>query len=192
MNFRWSRKSKRRGSMTSRFGTFIFFRRIAIGSRWIWIGDLFTVNFSLKSAGRQQFKRQAANRLTAKWRLKTKKSMWLMTKHGFYSIVQKKPGEFHVRARVRQDLENLVDRVPLPGAEIHATKTADYSFRIVTGQGDVRKVMQFLGDSLDYSNFKDTIARTPDQQAKHDAYASVWHTMIDALGGYGRPPKQGR
>jgi hypothetical protein len=25
---------------------------------------------------------------------------------------------------------------------------------------------------------------------KHDAYASVWHTMIDALGGYGRPPKQ--
>jgi hypothetical protein len=50
--------------------------------------------------------------------------------------------------------------------------------------------MQFLGDSLDYSNFKDTVARTPDQQAKHDAYASVWHTMIDALGGYGRPPKQ--
>jgi hypothetical protein len=35
-----------------------------------------------------------------------------------------------------------------------------------------------------------TIARTPDQQAKHDAYASVWHTMIDALGGYGHSPKQ--
>ncbi len=115
-----------------------------------------------------------------------------MTKHGFYSIVQKLPGEFHVRARVRQDLENLVARVPLPGAEIHATRTADYSFRIVTGRGDVLKVMQFLGDSLDYSNFKETVGRTPDQQAKHDAYASVWHTMIDALGGYGRPPKQKR
>jgi hypothetical protein len=35
---------------------------------------------------------------------------------------------------------------------------------------------------------KNTVARTPDQQAKHDAYASVWHTMIDALGSYGRPP----
>jgi hypothetical protein len=43
--------------------------------------------------------------------------MWLMTKHGFYSIVEKRPGEFHVRARVRQDLENLVARVPLLGAE---------------------------------------------------------------------------
>jgi hypothetical protein len=28
------------------------------------------------------------------------------------------------------------------------------------------------------------------KQAKHDTYASVWHTMIDALGGYGHPPKQ--
>jgi hypothetical protein len=35
-----------------------------------------------------------------------------------------------------------------------------------------------------------TVARTPDQQAKHDAYASVWHTMMDALGGYGRGPKE--
>ena len=116
--------------------------------------------------------------------------MWLMTKHGFYSIVQKQPGEFHVRARGRQDLANLVARVPLPGAEIHATKTADYSFRIVTGKGDVLKVMQFLGDSLDYSNFKNTVARTPDQQAKHDAYASVWHTMIDTIGGHGRVPNK--
>jgi len=43
--------------------------------------------------------------------------MWLMTKHGFYSIVQKNPGEFHIRARVRKDLENLVERVPLPEAK---------------------------------------------------------------------------
>jgi len=26
------------------------------------------------------------------------------------------------------------------------------------------RLMQFLGDSLDYSNFKNTVARTPDQQ----------------------------
>jgi hypothetical protein len=111
--------------------------------------------------------------------------MWLMTKHGFYSIVEKKLNEFHIRVRVRKDLENLVALVPLPGAEIHNTKTADYSFRIVTGKGDVLKLMQFLGDTLDYSNFKNTVARTPDQQNKHDAYATVWHTMIDALGGFG-------
>jgi hypothetical protein len=50
--------------------------------------------------------------------------------------------------------------------------------------------MEFLGDSLDYSNFKNTVARTPDQQAKHDAYASVWHTMIDTLGGFVRIPNK--
>jgi hypothetical protein len=44
--------------------------------------------------------------------------MWLMTKHGFYSIVQRKPDEYHVRARERLDLENLLKRVPLPDAKI--------------------------------------------------------------------------
>jgi len=43
-----------------------------------------------------------------------------MTKHGFYSIVQKKPGEFHIRARVRKDLENLIERVPISGAKSYA------------------------------------------------------------------------
>jgi hypothetical protein len=28
-----------------------------------------------------------------------------MTKHGFYSIARKKPGEYHVRARERHDLD---------------------------------------------------------------------------------------
>jgi hypothetical protein len=116
--------------------------------------------------------------------------MWLMTKHGFYSIVQKKPGEFHIRARVRKDLENLVERVPLAGAVIRANQGTDYAFRIVTGQDDVLKVMQFLGDTLDYSNFKNTVGRTPDQQAKHGAYASVWQTMMGALDGYRRGSKK--
>jgi hypothetical protein len=115
--------------------------------------------------------------------------MWLMTKHGFYSIVEKKTGEFHIRARVRKDLENLVARVPLTGAEIHAGKGADYPFRIITGKGDVLKVMRFLGDTLDYDNFKDAVADTADQHCKLNAYHSVWHTMIDALGRFGNTPQ---
>ena len=115
--------------------------------------------------------------------------MWLMTKHGFYSIVQKKkPNEFHVRARVRKDLENLVERVPLPGAEIHTTKEADYTFRIVTGKDDVLKVMQFLGDTLDYSNFKNTVANLSEQRDKHAVYEDIWRVMLKTFGGYGRTP----
>lgn len=53
--------------------------------------------------------------------------MWLCTQFGFFSIVQKKPGEFHVRARVRRDLENLAG---LGGSawEIIETADADYRF----------------------------------------------------------------
>jgi hypothetical protein len=51
--------------------------------------------------------------------------MWLMTKHGFYSIVQRKAGEYHVRSRERHDLENLLAGVPLPDAKIVDTPMAD-------------------------------------------------------------------
>lgn len=44
--------------------------------------------------------------------------VWLMTEFGFYSIVQKRPDEYHIRARERKDLENLVAGVPLPQAQI--------------------------------------------------------------------------
>jgi len=49
--------------------------------------------------------------------------MWLMTKHGFYSIVEKLPGEFHIRSREREDLQNLIDRVPLPAGQFADTAT---------------------------------------------------------------------
>jgi hypothetical protein len=110
--------------------------------------------------------------------------MWLMTKHGFYSIVQKKSGEYHVRARERRDLQNLADRVPLPGAAIIDTPDADYACRIVTDKGTVLTILDFLGQSLDYSNFKGKIAVTPDQ--KHKPYHHVWQVLADALGAYGR------
>jgi hypothetical protein len=115
--------------------------------------------------------------------------MWLMTKHGFYSIVEKKPGEFHIRARVCKDLENLVERVPLPGGEILSTKEADYHFRIIVGKEEVLEVMQFLGETLDYSNFKNTIGRVPDQESKHDLYSRIWELTLRALGGFGRNPQ---
>jgi hypothetical protein len=110
--------------------------------------------------------------------------MWLMTKHGFYSIVQKKPGEYHVRARERQDLQNLVDRVPLTGAVIIDTPDADYACRIVTDKDAVHAILGYLGESLDYSNFKGKIDATPDQ--KHKPYHKVWQVLADALGAYGR------
>jgi hypothetical protein len=110
--------------------------------------------------------------------------MWLMTKHGFYSIVERQPGEFHIRSRERDDLQNLVDRVPLPGAKIFDTPEADYAARIVTDRDTVSTVMAFLAKSLDYSNFKGKIDATPDQ--RHKPYHKVWDVMAEALGAYGK------
>ncbi len=108
--------------------------------------------------------------------------MWLMTKHGFYSIVEKKSGEFHIRSRERKDLENLVRGIPLSNAQILESDTADYAFRIIVKKEDVLAVLNFLGETLDYDNFKDKVDRTPDQ--KHKPYHKIWGVMADALGAY--------
>jgi len=105
-------------------------------------------------------------------------------KHGFYSIVQRKPGEYHVRARERLDLENLLKGVPLPDAKIVDTPKADYACRIVTDEKTVLAVLAFLGKTLDYPNFKGKVDATPDQ--RHKPYHKVWRVMADSLGAYGK------
>ncbi|HSH09294.1 MAG TPA: hypothetical protein VK995_02830 [Oceanipulchritudo sp.] len=99
--------------------------------------------------------------------------MWLATKHGFYSIVQKPPGNFHVRARVRQDLVNLLTLVQ-KDLEILDWPAADYRFRIIVTQRDLGEIMAAMALALDYPNFKNQIARTPDQRIKLNAFHEIW------------------
>jgi hypothetical protein len=113
--------------------------------------------------------------------------MWLMTKYGFYSIVQKQPGEYHVRSRDRKDIENLMTRLPLDQVQIIESKSSDYAFRIIVKKEDVESILKFLGETIDYDNFKDKIDQTPDQN--HKPYHEVWGILADALGAYGRKPK---
>lgn len=44
--------------------------------------------------------------------------MGLATQHGLFSIVEKTPGEFHVRARCRADSENPVTLAGLTHPEV--------------------------------------------------------------------------
>jgi hypothetical protein len=103
--------------------------------------------------------------------------MWLCTQHGFFSIVEKKPGEYHVRARVKRDLENL--QALMKGSrfelrEVESWPGADYPHRIITSQLGVEAVMTAMVDKLHYSNFKSRIAELPDQRAKSQWYGQVW------------------
>ena len=111
--------------------------------------------------------------------------MWLMTQHGFYSIVQKEPGVYHVRSRERQDIENLVARVPLPTAHIIESSDSDYAVRILVDRTAVDAILAFFARTLDYDNFKSRIDDTADQD--HKPYHEIWQVLAKALGAYGRP-----
>ncbi len=111
-------------------------------------------------------------------------SMWLMTKYGFFSIVRKAPGTFHVRSREIRDIENLVRHVPLPGARILDTTGRDYSARIIVGPEEVRAILNFLGENIDYDHFQEMIGNTPDQS--HKPYQRIGNVLTCSLGAYGR------
>jgi len=113
--------------------------------------------------------------------------MWLMTKYGFYSIVRKAPGTFHVRSREIGDIRNLVRQVPLPDAQILDTTGSDYAARIIVGPEDILAMMQFLGENIDYDRFQDAIDKTPDQA--HKPYQRIGNILTCSLGAYGRRGK---
>ena len=103
--------------------------------------------------------------------------MWLATQHGFYSIVQKPAGQFHVRTRCEKDLENLIALADLE-APLHHTTDGDYAWRIIVGQKEVSAIMAALATSIDYPNFKDRIHNEPGQRDKLPAYSQLWSQML--------------
>ncbi len=106
--------------------------------------------------------------------------MWLCTQFGFYSIVQKLPGEYHVRARVKRDLENLCTVCDVQW-RIHRSANADYRWRIVVGEIEIAEIFATLStpENLDYTNFKSRIRARADQCAKAPAYSALWADLHD-------------
>lgn len=107
--------------------------------------------------------------------------MWIATQQGFYSIVLKERA-YHVRARSRQDLENLNALLDAP-REIHEWPGADYRYRIlVENLDELETLLTRLARNLDYSNFKTRISTTPDQRSKLAAYHDLWANLAEQRG----------
>lgn len=104
--------------------------------------------------------------------------MWLMTQYGFYSVVKHRDetDRYLVRARVKNDLKNLLELVQLD-VEIHESPSADYPYRIFITSEQLITVLEWLGKTVNYDNFKSRIHRLPDQQDKGDAYLKVWSAL---------------
>ncbi|HIA63721.1 MAG TPA: hypothetical protein EYM79_11750 [Planctomycetes bacterium] len=119
--------------------------------------------------------------------------MWLFTQYGFFSAVCARAGDgsqgnvvdegrVMVRARLRGHLESLKSRFPedLGGVEIIETSETDYRYRLFADKAVWVRVLQLLGEELDYDNFKSKVA------ANHDAVGGeydrslhdVWDTML--------------
>lgn len=109
--------------------------------------------------------------------------MWLCTQNGFYSVSKKRPGEIHVRARMREDLENLtqvaarMDTAALDWTIHRSAPPADYRWRIVIDEQQLCELMVAVAEDIDYSNFKGRIHDTPDQAEKSPAYSNLWHDL---------------
>ena len=103
--------------------------------------------------------------------------MWLMTKFGFFSVVQK-PGDedLTVRSRVLEDLENLREQYLPELGEIEEGKGTDYRFRAKASHEEVAEAVRKITLDIDYSNFKNEVKRVQGSE-RAGVYGEVWTVL---------------
>ena len=115
--------------------------------------------------------------------------MWLATKIGFYSIVEKQHhlhpnGEklFVVRTRTFGDLQRLIEAIePKLKRDIptHEYEKSDYPYRIyLETKEELSTTLATLAETITYPNFKDEISESDHQQDKADAYGQLWLNLF--------------
>jgi len=112
--------------------------------------------------------------------------MWIFTKVGFFSIVQKpsnSPDELTVRARVRSDLAALAAGLPQGScSEIQETDRSDYPYRCVVNRAELAAwLSDQVTDGVNYPNFKDEILRRQGP-FRASIYHDVWATLLALVG----------
>ncbi len=107
--------------------------------------------------------------------------MWMLSRYGFFSIVQKPEdcsrGTLTVRARVREDLDALRDHMMKNLGPTTETTDTDYRFRAIAPRSDVADALARLAADIDYSNFKDEVAVRQGKQ-RAQIYGDVWTSLL--------------
>ena len=99
--------------------------------------------------------------------------MWLFTKTGFYSVVQKKGEEgLQVRARVEKDLITLKEKY-MPELTDPIYTVGDYAYRSFISHADFANGMARVGEDIHYDNFKNTIGKI--DIARAHIYSNIWY-----------------
>lgn len=106
--------------------------------------------------------------------------MWIFTKFGFFSIVEKpedeKENTLTVRARVKTDLESLRDEyLPILGP-ISEDKGTDYKYRARAPRLDIASAFSQIVLDIDYSNFKEAVAKNQGTE-RASSYHEIWGAL---------------
>ena len=106
--------------------------------------------------------------------------MWLFTTLGQFSIVRKKDG-LNIRSRDRKQLRALLTKLSFP-AKILTYPSADYRYRIiVTTEAQEAEVFRTLTQTVNYSNFKETIHQ------KHPEWLDLHFDVYTAVAIHAKP-----
>jgi hypothetical protein len=97
--------------------------------------------------------------------------MWIFLSDAFMSIVEDRQheGNLLVRSRFASHLRHV-----FPEAKVIKTPRHDYAFRVSVPRKEVAQVIAARIASIDYANFKNTVAERP----YPNACLSVWGAMF--------------
>lgn len=115
--------------------------------------------------------------------------MWIATKIGFFSIVEKEHHEnpngqklFVVRARDSGDLHRLILLIKnkiKKEPTIYSYEKSDYPHRIyLETKEDFEATLAVLTQTVTYPNFKDEILETDHQKDKVQPYSDLWLGLL--------------
>jgi Rieske Fe-S protein len=110
--------------------------------------------------------------------------MWIATEHGFYSAVEHrdKPNSVMIRARVREDLEHMVDQMRWGDVTIVDSPAADYPHRVTITKKQWAHFVAEAAAGIDYPNFKTRVGKHDRHRA--DVYHDVWADLQKLEKGY--------
>jgi hypothetical protein len=107
--------------------------------------------------------------------------MWVFTEIGFFSATRYLEADdptIQVRARAREDLENLIRGHLTCAPEILEWEGRDYPYRILISQHEWASALSQLAGLTDYSNFKDRVKKRQGP-LRASWYMRVWEAMYD-------------
>lgn len=100
--------------------------------------------------------------------------MWMMTKIGFYSIVEKPKDKICIRTRNLRDMIQLQLQVYQDG-EIIETPLADYKYRMILTREYFEREFGDFAKYITYDNFKNEVQKT--NRHREALYHQVWNIM---------------